>query len=124
MSDSIIIRKAKQDYVCSCCGHVIHKGDEYLDKVILNVGKIVKHDRYHDECPEVSDTDKLFKKILTNKGDLIAADKDGNKIHIIGIKFINESPKVIFRPWDKAYVGDMDFRWLDNLHDEKGDKLI
>ena len=90
----------------------------------MNVGKIVKHNRYHDECPVSSDADRLFKKILASNGDLIAADNDGNKIHIIGIRFINEGPKIIFRPWDKSLTSDMDFSWLDDFHDEKGDKLI
>lgn len=124
MSDSVIIRKAKQDYVCSCCGHVIHKGDEYLDKVILNVGKIVKHDRYHDECPSISDAEVLFKKIAANNGDLIAANSDGFKIHIIGIKYINEGPRFICRPWDKPIVSDFDFSDLKNYHDEKGDTIL
>lgn len=124
MSDSIIIRKAKQDYICSCCGHIIHKGDEYLDKVILNVGKIVKHNRYHDECPAVSDAERLFQKIAANDGDLIAADVNGDKIHIIGIKYINTGPRFICRPWDKQLTGDFDICYLKDYHNEKGDPIL
>lgn len=75
MANDIVIRK---DYVCSCCGHIIKKGTEYLDKVTLNVGKIVKHDRYHDECPCDIVTD-LFKAIKDAAFNLPFCDVDGNK---------------------------------------------
>ena len=54
MSGNIMIRKARNNYVCECCGHIIRAGSEYLDKVILNNGKCVQHDRYHDVCPKTS----------------------------------------------------------------------
>lgn len=85
MANDIMIRKASKDYVCSCCGHIIRKGDEYIDRCILNVGKIVKHDRYHDECPHNSNVSKLFARIERENGDLICGDCNGCKIHIIGI---------------------------------------
>lgn len=124
MSDSIMIRKAKQDYVCSCCGHIIHKGDEYLDKVILNVGKIVKHDRYHDDCPMISDAEKVFKKIVAANGDLIMADDKGNKYHLIGIRYFDKVPKAIYQPWESSLITAYDLTWLKYCHDEKGDPIL
>ena len=124
MSDSIMIRKAKQDYVCSCCGHIIHAGDEYLDKVILNVGKIVKHDRYHDECPAFTEAEKLFKKIAAANGDLIMADSKGNKYHLTGVKYIGGVPKVIYQPWESSLITAYDLVWLKDCHDEKGDPIL
>ena len=124
MSDSIMIRKAKQDYVCSCCGHIIHKGDEYLDKVILNVGKIVKHNRYHDECPMISEAEKLFKKIAAANGDLIMADDKGNKFHLIGIRYSDGIPKAIYQPWQSSIITTYDLVWLKDCHDEKGDPIL
>lgn len=123
MSDSIMIRKAKQDYVCSCCGHIIHKGDEYLDKVILNVSKIVKHDRYHDECPVMSDAEKVFKKIVAANGDLIMADDKGNKYHLIGISF-GKVPEAIYQLWETSATIARDLEWLKTCHDEKGDPIL
>ena len=124
MSDSIMIRKAKQDYVCSCCGHIIRKGDEYLDKVILNVGKIVKHDRYHDECPVMSPAEKVFRKIAAANGDLIMADDKGNKYHLIGVRYFDGVPKVVYQPWQSALITTYDFVWLKDCHDEKGDPIL
>lgn len=123
MSDSIIIRKAKQDYVCSCCGHVIHKGDEYLDKVILNVGKIVKHDRYHDECPHQSALIKLFTHLEQSNGDIPAA-AGGDKCHVIGVQWLRNEPHILVREWTSAEVIPLTLEQADNLIDEKGDKLI
>ena len=123
MSDSIIIRKARQDYVCSCCGHIIHKGDEYLDKVILNVGKIVKHDRYHDECPHQTALMKLFMHLEQSNGDIPAA-VGGDKCHVIGIKWLKGEPHILVREWTSAVVLPLTLEQADNLIDEKGDKLI
>ena len=99
MSENIMIRKAKNNYVCGCCGHIIRAGTEYLDKVILNNGKCVQHDRYHDVCPKSSLPQVLFDKIDRANGDLFAAFEDGTKIHIIGIAFNNRGPVVIYREW-------------------------
>ena len=124
MSDNIIIRKAKQEYVCSCCGHIIHVGDEYLDKVILNVGKIVKHDRYHDECPVMSDAEKVFRKITAAKGSIIIADSDGNKYYLIGIEYVGTVPKAIYQQWETSVTTTCDLTWLKDCHDEKGDPIL
>ena len=124
MSDSIIIRKAKQDYVCSCCGHIIHKGDEYLDKVILNVGKIVKHDRYHDDCPKQDVIERLFYALMREKGDLICADRAGNKIHVIGFCWDAYGIKVEYRDWANPCINSMYLKELaSEYHDEKGDLI-
>lgn len=32
MTNNIIIRTAKKDFVCDCCGKIIKTGTEYLDK--------------------------------------------------------------------------------------------
>lgn len=124
MADDIIIRKAKKDYVCMCCGHIIPKSSEYLDRIVFVYGKPVRHDRYHDECPRISDVERLFKKIAASDGDLIAADVNGDKIHIIGIKYISTGPRFICRPWDKQLTGDFDIDYLKDYHDEKGDPIL
>ena len=125
MSDSIIIRKAKQDYVCSCCGHIIHKGDEYLDKVvILNIGKIVKHDRYHDECPHDSEMSKLFARIEHENGDLICADGEGCKFHIIGVAWNNKGPLFLYRGWTSNEQKALPIECIYNLVDVNGDPII
>lgn len=56
-----IIRTAHKDYVCKCCGRIIHKDEQYIDRVILNYKGYVGHIRYHDECPtEHTTLDKVF----------------------------------------------------------------
>lgn len=83
----IIIRKAKKDYVCDCCGHIIHAGEEYLDKIITHDGKAVRHERYHDECPYSDDAKehKFICKFLKSK-DMIAENMlTHDKFHIINI---------------------------------------
>lgn len=96
MASDIMIRKASKDYVCSCCGHVIRKGDEYLDKVILNTGKIVKHDRYHDECPKAS---KLLTVLFKNNNPVVCAH-DGIKYYLEGMRYSCDTKKAIIKEWD------------------------
>ena len=125
MANDIIIRKASKDYVCSCCGHIIHKGNEYLDKVILNVGKIVKHDRYHDECPCASDASKLFARIERENGDLICGDVNGYKIHIVGVAWDNNKvPVFLFREWNSNEKKILPVECAYNLIDANGDALL
>ena len=125
MANDIMIRKASKDYVCSCCGHIIKKGTEYLDKVILNTGKIVKHDRYHDECPHASDASKLFARIERENGDLICGDTNGGyKIHIVGIAWNNDGPLFLFREWDSNKKKVLPVECAYNLVDVNGDALI
>lgn len=83
----IIIRKAKKDYVCDVCGHIIKEGEEYLDKVILHDGKRVRHERYHDECPYADDVEqhKFIHKFL-NSRDIIAENiYTHDKFHVTSI---------------------------------------
>lgn len=94
MANNIIIRKAKNDYVCDCCGKIIKSGTEYLDKVILHDGKSVRHERYHDECPKDKIVE-LFQKIKDNEFQLPVAS-DGIKYWAVGIS----SGKVIVVNWD------------------------
>lgn len=124
MANDIMIRKANKDYVCSCCGHIIRKGDEYLDKCIFNVGKIVKHDRYHDECPLDSDVSKLFKRIERDNGDLICGDTNGYKIHIIGIAWTNIGSVFLYRDWNSNEKKVLPVECAYNLIDENGDSII
>ena len=124
MANDIMIRKANKDYVCSCCGHIIRKGDEYLDKCIFNVGKIVKHDRYHDECPLDSDVSKLFKRIERDNGDLICGDTNGYKMHIIGIAWTNRGSMFLYRDWNSNEKKVLPVECAYNLIDENGDSII
>lgn len=83
----IIIRKAKKDYVCEVCGHIIRAGEEYLDKVITHDGKAVHHERYHDECPYADDAKqhKFIRKFLESK-DMIAENMlTHDKFHVTSI---------------------------------------
>lgn len=124
MANDIMIRKASKDYVCSCCGHVIRKGDEYLDRVILNVGKIVKHDRYHDECPHNSDVSKLFARIERENGDLVCGDCNGYKIRIIGVAWSNKGPVFLYRDWDSNEKKSLPIECIYNLIDANGEAII
>ena len=127
MSSNIIIRKAKNNYVCDCCGHIIRAGSEYLDKVILNNGKCVEHTRYHDECPRLSIQELLLSKIVANQGSYIVADKDGNKINIIGVVNINLrhiSWCVIYNDWNDIVDKRLPIDELCNYHDADGNPVI
>lgn len=124
MANEIIIRKAKKDYVCSCCGHIIHKGDEYLDKVILNVNKIVKHDRYHDECPRISVEQRLFDRILRENGDLICSDDGSYKIHIVGIAWNEKGPLFLYREWKGNEKKALPIAYIYGYIDVNGDAVV
>lgn len=124
MANDVIIRKSNKDYVCSCCGHIIRKGEEYLDKCIFNTGKIVKHDRYHDECPSTSDVSKLFARIERENGDLICTDNNGNKIHIIGIAWSDKGPVFLYRDWDSNKNKVLPVEYVYSLVDVNGGSII
>lgn len=119
-----MIRKANKDYVCSCCGHIIRKGDEYIDRCIFNVGKIVKHDRYHDECPLDSDVSKLFARIERENGSLICVDCNGCKMHIIGIAWSEKGPVFLYRDWGSDKKKALPIECAYRLIDENGDLII
>lgn len=138
MAGDIIIRKAKKDYVCSCCGHMIKQGEEYLDKVIINTGKIVRHDRYHDECPASTDVEKLIRKIEAADGDLIAADSKGDKWHIVGVQYVDgvpiagvqylvgvpRIPQVVIKTWIKERTNLVSFETIKTFLDERGNSIL
>ena len=112
MANNIVIRTAKNDYVCDRCGHKIPAGSEYLDKVILNTGKIVRHERYHDECPCDKVTD-LFKVIKDAGYNLPCADSDGNKWHAKGIT----QDMVCITSWDRLEISTVSTdRFLKEYH--------
>ena len=123
MSNNIIIRKAKNNYVCECCGHIIRAGSEYLDKVILNNGKCVQHDRYHDVCPKSSLPQVLFDKLDRANGDLPVAYHD-EKIHIIGIAFNNKGPVIIYREWLGTAKIAVPFSEVSAMVDPDGNALV
>lgn len=124
MAGEIIIRKATKDYVCSCCGHIIKQGEEYLDKVILNTGKIVKHDRYHDECPASTDVEKLIRKIEAADGDLIAIDSTGDKWHIVGVQYSADVSMVVINTWIKEKTNIVSFETIKTFLDDRGNNIL
>jgi hypothetical protein len=123
MSGNIMIRKAKNNYVCECCGHIIKAGTEYLDKVILNNGKCVQHDRYHDVCPKTSLPQVLFDKLDRADGDLPAV-YNGEKIHIIGIAFNNKGPVILYREWLGTAKLAVPFSEVSAMVDADGNALV
>lgn len=127
MAGDIIIRKAKKDYVCMCCNHIIKAGEQYLDRIIFNYGKAVRHDRYHDECPSESVIVKLLKKIEESSGDLIAIDKQGVKIHIVGVAWDDKrSPVFLYKEWNETtkHAMNLGTRRAAEFMDYKGDKIL
>lgn len=85
-----ILRKAAKDYVCECCGRIIHKGEQYIDKIIVNNGNFVKHIRYHDECPtHKTIVDKVYDTLRT--GVLVPAIYRNTKWNITGIVLVGNS---------------------------------
>ena len=127
MSNTIIIRKANKDYVCDVCGHIIKAGSEYLDRAIINNGKCVQHERYHDECPKMSSVMMLFSKLEKNDCYLIAAHKTtGEKIHIIGIRYACKNTEVYYCKWSDnlTNVKKMSISEITNYHDCNGNNLI
>lgn len=126
MSD-IIVRKARNDYVCDCCGHIIKAGTEYLDKCIIIHGIPVKHERYHDECPDEGAALRLFKKIVAANGDLIVSTPSGNKCHITGISFDfpNEhDPRVLVWEWGGENTRYHKLRDIKDWIDEHGERIL
>ena len=83
----IIIRKAKKDYVCDVCGHIIRAGEEYLDKVITHDGKAVRHERYHDECPYADNAaiDKFIRKFIKSTNMIAENTYTHDKFHVTSI---------------------------------------
>lgn len=121
---NIIVRKARKDYVCDCCGHIIHSGTQYLDHVITHHYPYTEHERYHDECPKQDVIERLFYALMREKGDLICADRAGNKIHVIGFYWDADGIKVEYREWASPCINNMSLKELaSEYHDEKGDTI-
>ena len=94
--NNIIIRKAKSDYVCQVCGHIIRSGTEYLDRVVLNNGKCVQHERYHDECPKVS---KLCTQLF--KHDVPSVCMYNNtKYWLVGMRYAPGIKQAVIKAWN------------------------
>lgn len=124
MARDIIVRKARKDYVCDCCGHIIHAGTEYLDHVITHHYPYTEHERYHDECPKQDVIERLFYSLVREKGDLVCADRAGNKIHVIGFYWDADGIKVEYRDWASPCVNTMPLKELaENYHDAEGVKI-
>ena len=114
----IIIRKAKKDYVCDVCGHIIHAGEEYLDKVITHDGKAVRHERYHDECPYADDTktSKFIRAFISSK-DMIAENMlTHDKFHVTSINNGMEL-KVGLLDWEWNKVPDVPIKMFLEVYD-------
>ena len=97
---NLIVRKARKDYVCDYCKHIIKTGTEYIDNIVIKYGNVVKHERYHDECPVKECTELLMKRIIDDAGDLICSEPNGEKHHIIGLQYNEAIPYVITKDWD------------------------
>lgn len=102
MASSIVIRTAKKDYVCDCCGKIIKAGSEYLDKVTLNDGKCVRHERYHDECPKTHPMVKLMELITQSDNNelIVIRDTDDTKYNIIGIEVHYDYYEILTISWE------------------------
>lgn len=120
---NLIVRKARKDYVCDCCGHVIKAGTEYIDNVVIKYGNVVKHERYHDECPAKSEAERLFKRIIDAGGDLIASEPSGEKHHIIGIRYSDSAPYAVVVDWDNG-VSIVTMNVIGSWIDEYGERIL
>lgn len=117
MANNIVIRTAKKDYVCDCCGKIIKAGSEYLDKVTLNNGACVRHERYHDECPKAHPMVKLM-ELITQSDDHglpVICDTDNTKYKIIGIEVHYVYYEILCISWEgvsKRYAWAEVKQWL------------
>lgn len=120
---NLIVRTARKDYVCDCCGHIIKAGTEYIDNIVLKYGNVVKHERYHDECPHMAAEMILFKKIVAADGDLIVSEPNGDKHHIIGIRYSGSAPHAVIKDWDNG----ISLLWISTIKDwidEHGERIL
>ena len=120
---NLIVRKARKDYVCDCCGHIIKARTEYIDNVVLKYGSVVKHERYHDECPAKSEVERLLKRIIDAGGDFIVSEPDGEKHHIVGIQYRRAEVYVVVRDWDDG-VSLMTLDIVKSWIDEHGERIL
>lgn len=127
MSTNIIIRTAKKDYVCERCNRIIRAGEEYLDKVTLNDGECVRHERYHDVCPKDSATERVFKKLFAyveeHKEPLQVMDGDGCVHSVYGLEFFNGDWYVKVKYKDQPMRSFYLPEFVKDYRDENGDLL-
>lgn len=100
--NNIVVRTAKKDYVCDCCGRLIKAKTEYLDKVIMHDGEKVRHERYHDECPKESPIVRMMELIAEDESHELPASDDGLKYIIAGAYWDFESNDWAVRLYDWA----------------------
>ena len=101
MANNIVIRTAKKDYVCDCCGRLIKAGEEYLDKVTLNDGKCVRHERYHDECPRDSAPERIIKRLVESGEPLPVRNlKEDVKYNLHGVELTDGNWYAKIVSWD------------------------
>ena len=120
---NLIVRKARKDYVCDYCKHIIKAGTEYIDNIVIKYGNVVKHDRYHDECPVKEDTELLMKRIIDDAGDLICSEPNGEKHHIIGLQYNEAIPYVITKDWDGG-ITLLTMEQIKEWVDGRGERIL
>lgn len=113
----VLLREAQKDYVCSCCGHLIKKGEKYLDKIQTLEGHLVRHTRYHDECPFSSVV--ALAKVLENNQELVVSLKD-EKWRVKGIQFFPELGVILYN-WDNSAQTELTLEFfLDHCFTAQG----
>ena len=120
---NLIVRKARKDYVCDYCKHIIKTGTEYIDNIVIKYGNVVKHERYHDECPVKEATELLMKRIIDDAGDLICSEPNGEKHHIIGLQYNEAIPYVITKDWDGG-ITLLTMEQIKEWVDGRGERIL
>ena len=120
---NLIVRKARKDYVCDYCKHIIKAGTEYIDNIVIKYGNVVKHERYHDECPVKECTELLMKRIIDDAGDLICSEPSGEKHHIIGLQYNEAIPYVITKDWDGG-IALLTMEQIKEWVDGRGERIL
>ena len=120
---NLIVRKARKDYVCDYCKHIIKAGTEYIDNIVIKYGNVVKHERYHDECPVKEDTELLMKRIIDDAGDLICSEPSGEKHRIIGIQYNEAVPYVITKDWGSG-ITLLTMEQIKEWVDSRGERIL
>lgn len=120
---NLIVRKARKDYVCDYCKHIIKAGTEYIDNIVVKYGNVVKHERYHDECPAKKDVELLMKRIIDDAGDLICSEPNGEKHHIIGIQYSRLTPYVVTKDWDGG-ITPLTIEQIKEWVDSRGERIL
>ena len=120
---NLIVRKARKDYVCDYCKHIIKAGTEYIDNIVIKYGNVVKHERYHDECPVEEATELLLKRIIDDAGDLICSEPNGEKHHIIGLQYNEAIPYVITKDWDGG-ITLLTMEQIKEWVDGRGERIL